>query len=95
MCEACRDANKARPVECAGCTQERPLDIGINRLVAWAFQRLSGGLWDGMGGVNVQGIAAGLEALGVVGRLRGLLTEKLIDLAGMIQTENRKRRDVK
>lgn len=79
-----------KPAKCGECKQGYPGETGRNVLVMWAFRRLASGIWDGMGGISIQGIAAGLAALGATGATLAHLTESLIDLASTVQAEKKK-----
>lgn len=56
-----------------------------NLTAAWALEKLLPALFDGMGGVNVQGIEAGLRLLQLPESLRENIFQKLLLLAATLR----------
>jgi hypothetical protein len=78
----CRQTHWQDPAwSCEGCEQEQPGVVPGNLLTWLAWVKLEAAIFDGMGGININGIEAGLRLLEIPLRSRPELFSKLMILA--------------
>jgi hypothetical protein len=60
-----------------------------NQPVVWVYHRLSAAVVDGMGGINLPGIEAGLRLLQIPVRARPEILQKLLILIAELQKRDK------
>jgi hypothetical protein len=75
---------------CEGCDQEQP-GVAPGNLLAWlTWVKLEAAIFDGMGGINISGIEAGLRLLEIPRSVRPELFSKLLLLCRGILEKRQK-----
>lgn len=71
-------------MDCEGCEYARPPVLMGNLSVKWVFDRLAPALTDGLGGISVGNIIAGLQGLGIPRQAWPHLLNRLLLLARQV-----------